>query len=57
MQLQPEDELPHVPDGVDEAPRKDTWWFVARDHVADVVVHSHLTLSANRSRPRGQRCW
>lgn len=48
MQLQPDDEFPHVPDGVDEAPWKDTWWFVARDHEADAVVHAHLTLSANR---------
>jgi hypothetical protein len=51
MQLRPEDEFPHQPDGVDEAPWKDTYWFVARDPVRDVAVHAHLTLSANRQPP------
>jgi hypothetical protein len=51
MQLRPEDEFPHQPDGVDEAPWKDTYWFVARDPVKDVAVHAHLTLSANRLPP------
>lgn len=51
MELRAQDELPHVPDGTDEAPWKDTWWFVARDPLANVTVHTHFTLSANREPP------
>ena len=51
MELRPQDELPHIPDGVDDAPWKDTWWFVARDPDTDVTVHTHFTLSANREPP------
>jgi hypothetical protein len=51
MQLRARDEFPHTPDGVDDSPWKDTWWFVARDAGTDVAVHAHLTLSANRQPP------
>jgi hypothetical protein len=51
MELRARDEFPHTPDGEDDSPWKDTWWFVARDAHADVAVHAHLTLSANREPP------
>jgi hypothetical protein len=51
MELRAQDEFPHIPDGEDESPWKDTWWFVARDADADVAVHAHFTLSANRQPP------
>jgi hypothetical protein len=51
MELRAQDEFPHTPDGTDDSPWKDTWWFVCRDAEADVVVHAHMTLSANREPP------
>lgn len=48
LRCKPEDEFPHVPQGDDSLPWKDTWYFSAWDADADLHLAMHMTVSANR---------